>query len=129
MTSAHLATLKKDLRYTRSHALAKGTYNNLSTHFKSFFMFCHHFHLTALPVSLNTLCLYIQFLSRSLAPTSIRNYVSGVKHLHIVLGYEFPYSGHLLLKLVFRGIERLNPHVPNRAPPVLRVIWRNLSVS
>jgi len=118
VTSAHLATLKKDLRYTRSHALAQGTYSNLSTHFKSFFMFCHHFHLTALPVSLNTLCLYIQFLSRSLAPTSIRNYVSGVKHLHIVLGYEFPYSGHLLLKLVFRGIERLNPHVPNRAPPV-----------
>ena len=60
----------------------------------------------------------MQFLSRSLAPTSIRNYVSGVKHLHIVLGYEFPYSGNLLLKLVFRGIERLNPHVPQRAPPV-----------
>ena len=81
-------------------------------------MFCIYFQLPALPVSLHTLCLYVQFLSRSLAPTSIRNYVSGVKHLHIVLGYDFPFSGNLLLKLVFRGIERLNPHVPLRAPPV-----------
>ena len=117
-SSAHLAVLKKDLRHTRSHALAQGTYGNLSTQFKSFFLFCNFFNLVPLPVSLDTLCLYIQFLSRSLVPPSIRNYVSGVKHLHIILGYEFPYSGHLVLKLVFRGIERLNPHVPRRAPPV-----------
>ena len=100
-SSAHLAVLKKDLRHTRSHALAQGTYGNLSTQFKSFFLFCNFFNLVPLPVSLDTLCLYIQFLSRSLVPPSIRNYVSGVKHLHIVLGYEFPYSGHLVLKHVF----------------------------
>ena len=56
--------------------------------------------------------------------------------MHIVLGYEFPYSSSLVLKLVFRGIERLHPHVPQRAPPILPehlvavaniLDWSNLS--
>ena len=50
--------------------------------------------------------------------SSIRNYVSGLRHSHIVRGYEFPYAGHLVLKLVFRGIKQLNPYVPSRALPV-----------
>ena len=82
-------------------------------------MFCSYFSLQPLPASLQTLCLYVQFLSRSMVPPSIRNYLSGVKHMHVVLGYEFPYSSNLVLKLVFRGIERLHPHVPQRAPPIL----------
>ena len=55
-------------------------------------------------------------------PQAIRNYVSGVKHLHNVLYYEFPYSGNLLLKLVFRSIERLNHMSLNEHLQFLHII-------
>ena len=61
---------------------------------------------------------YVQFLSRSLKPPSVRNYLSGVKMLHILHGLPFSHSENALLQLQLRGISRLNPHVPVRAIPV-----------
>ena len=50
--------------------------------FKAFFLFCHYFKLDPIPATLDTVCLYVQFLSRTLTPASIRNYLNGVKLLH-----------------------------------------------
>ena len=38
--------------------------------------------------------------------------------LHILLGYPYPFTGDPSLRLLLRGINRLHPHVPNRAPPI-----------
>ena len=51
-------------------------------------------------------------------PQSIQNYLSGVKLLHILLGFEYTFSGDFHLRLTVRGIARLNPHVPRRARPI-----------
>ncbi len=51
-------------------------------------------------------------------PPSIRNYLSGVKMLHILLGFEYKFTGDFHLQLTMRGITRLNPHVPHRARPI-----------
>ena len=50
--------------------------------------------------------------------TSVPNYLSGVKMLHIFLGYEYPFTGNVILKLVVKGISRQHPHLPKRAPPI-----------
>ena len=53
-----------------------------------------------------------------MVPSSVRNYLSGVRVMHILLGLPFPHTEDFLLKLELRGIARLDPHVPLRATPV-----------
>ena len=77
-----------------------------------------YFERDPLPVDSETVYAYAQFLSRSLKPATIRNYLSGVKMLHILLGLPYPHSEDFLLKLELRGLARLHPHVPVRAKPV-----------
>lgn len=78
-----------------------------------------YFHRSPLPADLNTICGYVQFLSRSLKPPSIANYMSGVKLLHVLLGHEYGYADNIHLQLLVRGIKRLCPHTPRRAKPVV----------
>ena len=61
---------------------------------------------------------YVQFLSRSLKPPTIRNYLSGVKMLHIFHGLPDVFSDDFMLDLELKGILRMHPHVPHRARPV-----------
>ena len=108
----------RDVRKSRGHAFAKGTFSNLHTQFRSYFAYTTYFERTSLPADVHTICGYVQFLSRSMKPPSIRNYLSGVKMLHIFLGYEYKFSDDFHLQLVLRGISRINPHVPKRAKPI-----------
>ena len=71
-----------------------------------------------MPASLETLALYCQFLSRSMIPASVRNYLSGVKLLHLLAGEDITVFKSYELTILLRGLDRLAQHVPNRAPPV-----------
>lgn len=112
----------RDVQSTRLHAFARGTYSNLRTQFRCYFGFCVYFQRNPLPATLDTMCGYVQFLSRSITPPSIRNYISGVKMLHIFLGYEYTFSDDFHLHLTIRGIERIHQHVPRRAKPITPAI-------
>ena len=110
--------LLKEVKASQHHAFSTGTHGNLRTQFRCFFGFCVYFQREPLPSDLDTMCGYAQFLSRSLLAKTVPNYLSGVKMLHILLGFDYPFSGNIILKLVLKGINRLNPHIPNRAPPI-----------
>jgi len=90
----------------------------LKTQFKAFFLFCHYFKLDPIPATLDTVCLYVQFLSRTLTPASIRNYLSGVKLLHFFTGADYPFTKDFVLSLTLRGIARNALRTPRKAPPV-----------
>ena len=86
-------------------------------------MFCAYFNLQELPAKVETLCLYVQFLSRSFRSVeSIRNYLSGIKTLHLMLDLDFPKDNTLQLNLLLRGISRLKQHVPRQAEPITPLI-------
>ena len=62
--------------------------------------------------------LYSQFLSRNCKSVdSIRNYISGVKLLHLFLDKEYPEFDSFRLKLVLRGLSRTKPYCPRQAQP------------
>lgn len=113
-----LKQLRRDLKATRQAAFAVGTHKNHLTHWRTYFFFCLYFSLDPLPASVDTVCLYCQFLSRSLTPDSVRNYLSGAKFLHIALGHDFPSLKEFAIRVTLRGIDRLALHCPVRAPPV-----------
>ena len=102
-------------------------YSNLRTQFKAFFLLCFYFKLTPVPAELTTVCLYAQFVSRTLTPPSIRNYLSGVKLLHLFSGADYPFTKDFVLSLTLRGIARRAFHTPRRAPPVSPSLLLRLS--
>lgn len=119
---------------TRRHAYAEGTHKNLKIQWETFLMFCIYFRLPYLPVSTDTLSLYAQFLSRSFtAPQAIRNYLSGVKTLHHLLGHSTEHINNFLVNLSLRGIERLHPHQIKQASPItpriLLKIYHELNIN
>jgi integrase len=107
------------MRVSARSAFSEGTRKNLQTQWRTFLLFCTYFQFVAVPVDSTTLCLYAQFLSRSLlSVASIRNYVSGVKTMHVYLTLDVSQFDCFQLELVFKGLSRLNPHCPNQALPI-----------
>ena len=67
-------------------------------------IFCKGFNITNV---------YAQFLSKSFVSVqSIKNYISGVKTLHLYTENEFPQKDTFQLNLILKGLSRLNPHCP-----------------
>lgn len=124
-----MSQLSSDLKKSRKAAYATGTSKNHRTQWRTYLYFTLHFNLVFLPASLHTVCLYCQFLSWSMTPPSVRNYLSGVKLLHLMLGFEFPHLSSHELKLTLCGIDRLAQHRPHRAPLIIPTLLRTLVAS
>ena len=107
------------MKTSRKKAFADGTAKNFKIQWESFLLFCFHFGSVYLPASTETLSLFTQFLSRSFKSTqSIKNYVSGVKSMHYLLGYSVDHINDLLINLGLKGIARLNPHSVKQAEAI-----------
>ena len=116
------------MRRSQRDSFVSGTWVNLKTQFRSYFLFTSFSKLIAVPASLETILLYTQFLSRSFkAPQSIKNYLNGVRFLHILLGHEYAFTGNYMVELLFRGIERNANHVPRRAVPITPALLFSLA--
>ena len=82
-------------------------------------LFCTAFSVSPFPSSLDTVCCYAQFLSRSFSSVqSIKNYLSGLKLVHVLMGLQFPHLSHFELRLVLKGLKTLNPFIPRQALPI-----------
>ena len=115
-----MSQLSRDLKKSRKAAYAAGTSRNHRTQWRTYLYFTIHFKLVFLPASVQTICLFCQFLSRSLTPPSIRNYLSGVMLFHLMLGFSFPDLSAYELHVTRRGIEWLAQHIsPSAYPPPL----------
>jgi hypothetical protein len=111
--------LERDVRKTKKAAFATGTKCNLLTQWKAFLYFCLYFCLVPVPASVETVQLYIQFLSREFASVqSIKNYVNGVKLLHLYKAEVFPHIGSFNLNLMYRGLSRMKLHCVKQVLPI-----------
>ena len=72
-----------------------------------------------LPISIEDLCIYIQFLSEELAaPQSVSNYINGLRVLHTLT--DLPTTSFYLadVKLMMLGVRRLKQHRVRQAEPI-----------
>ena len=134
MFSGIRAILEAEVRRSMLAAWAPGTLKNMQTHFDLFVKFCTSFDYRFLPASAETLCAFAQFLSREFkAPSSIKNYLVGVKWFHVLAGLDTKQFDHISLKLVQKGIARLKKHQPSQAlpltPEILEDIYLKLDMS
>ena len=122
-----LYSLKNDFKKSQRQAFAEGTNRNLTMQWETFLLFCFYLRLTYLPVETETLSLYAQFLSRSFQSIhAIKNYISGVKTMHNLLGYSTANINDFLINLALRGISRQHPRHVKQAKPVTPEILMNI---
>jgi hypothetical protein len=71
--------------------------------------------------------MYAEFLARSfVSPRSIRNYLSGVRLLHNLIGQEAPALDSFELDLILRALDITLAHVPTRRLPITESILSQL---
>ena len=111
-----MSSLRNELKTSRRSAFAEGS---VKIQWESYLMFCLYFGLSYLPSTTENLCLYAQFLSRTFKSTqSIKNYISGIKTMHYLLGYTTDAINDFLINLSVRGISRLNPDCVKQAQAI-----------
>ena len=86
--------------------MQKVTLNNLTTQWVKYLVFCTYYGFNPLPVSVDNLCRYTDYLSKCLqAHGSILNYLSGVKTLHILLGESTAAFNDVVFRLAVQGVK------------------------
>ena len=118
MIDSELRELRRDLKVTRKAAFAAGTHTNHLAQWRTYLLFCLYFSFDFLSATVDTVCLFSQFLSRSLTPASVRNYLRWFKFLDVPLGHDFPLLRTFSIRITLRGMDRMALHFPMRAPPV-----------
>ena len=100
-------------------AYADGTRRNLRVQWESYLLFCFYFDFITLPASTRNLQLFAQFLSRTFKSIdSIKNYLNGVKSMHLLLGYPIDQINKFILNLSLKGMAKLNPYCKKQAEPI-----------
>ncbi len=79
-------------------------------------------HLNPLPANQQQLILFAADLSQTIAYTSMRTYLSAVRHLHISEGYEDPLRGSMQLDLLMKGARRTKPTRKDHRLPITPLI-------
>ena len=105
-------------------ALAHNTRKTYSSGVRQFYAFCSSMNIIPkLPVDEDTLINFSVLMARSVQHSTIKNYLSAVKHYHSTHGYELPLADCLRLQLVLRGIKRSQGiHCKIRRPITLQLL-------
>ena len=100
---------------TTKSAYANGTIVNFKTQWTAYLFFCNYFEVNPFFISVDFLCAYAQFLSRTFkSPQSIRNYLHGVRTLFLLHGHDINPFNSFVIKLTLKGLDRKLKHLPRQ---------------
>ena len=111
--------LDRTAKNTQRKAYADGTFENLRVQWVKYLEFCIYFNLIAFPASTTVLVWFVQFLGKTVkAHGTVLSHVSGIKKLHILLGFKTSGFRGYLLTMTLCGLRRGNKHIVKRARPM-----------
>lgn len=119
LSSASLEELRKRCKDVQSLCWAESTWTTRNSQWRRYLNFCESYGITSIPATVDTMCLYVTFLTQSLAYSSICNYLSAVWSLHQFMGFEPTAKGSFLLSCTLRGAKRLLGDSTLSADPLL----------
>src|SRR5688572_9813625 len=87
--------------------IAESTRSSYTSQQRNFVQFCKDHRVENLiPTSEDLLCLWSAHLAKSIKHRSIKVYLSGIRSLHVDLGYSNPLFERPRLERILRGIKR-----------------------
>ena len=114
-----LAELDEHMTACTLHGLAQNTLRNLKTHINTYVQFCMVYKLSPFPVDTLQMHRDLQYLSYQYQSIdSSMNYTSGVRTLHLLMGFEPPNPQDYLYQLTAKGVRCDKGHVVKQACPV-----------
>ena len=88
-------------------SIEPSTASNYRCGFRSLKMFCRKINASPLPVSAVTLCLWMfKICGRKRKPATVAKYLSGVRHMHLLNGFDWSLSCHPLVQMTMRGLKK-----------------------
>lgn len=113
--------------------IATGTQRNYSAYVRYYLDFCSRFDLRALDPEEMTVCLYVTQLASTCSYRTIKQYLNGIRVMHLEAGLTNPLPSFFNLERTLRGIKRVKGDVqPNRklavTPDILAKIIRRLDL-
>ena len=83
------------------------------TQIRAYLTFCLHFNLKDINPDCDTICMFVEFLTRSIkSPQTIKNYISGVRMLHKKLDIKTTSLDSFELQLMLRAVSINLDHIP-----------------
>jgi hypothetical protein len=101
-----LCDLQQEVNFYQSICWAGNTKRSYASHRRAYLTFCRQAHLTPIPASTRTLCLYAAYLARRLKYTSIKQYLNIIWILHLEWNLPNPLLDNFHLQSVLHGIRR-----------------------
>ena len=113
-----------------SQGIAPSTRKVYLTAESLFVEFCRRINRAPMPASEGTLILFATELAQTREQATVKVYLAGVRHLHIVNGWANPLASTPRLDLVLKGIRRMKPkqerpHLPV-TPAIMAYIHQGL---
>lgn len=117
------ATLDHTVQAFRDNAFAASTKRTYRHYLSTYLHFCAALALSPVPLSVPNLGRYIAYLSTSRCFSSIRNYLTIVRLLHLEAGYDNPVDSHYI-RSVLRGAKRvLGNHSHPKLPITIDILF------
>ncbi len=90
------------------HSIATSTRKAYTTAQQRYLKFCERFAIVPFPLEQDILCYFAAYLAEeALSYQTIKSYLSGIRHLHLSLGFPDPDYGHSMPRLqqTLRGVR------------------------
>ena len=111
--------MSQDVLNSIQSAWANSTKKNLKHQKSVYIRFCDRMGFKELPVSVYKLSLFVQELAnQNFKVTTIKNYVSSVKSFQVLSGYSASVFDSELIRLLFKGLSRIQLRGPNQVAPI-----------
>ena len=104
--------------FLKSAAFARSTRKTYHCQSQSYFRFCLNYGLQPVPASQDTIVSYMAFLSRSLAPNSVKGYMNAIRIIHLEAGFSNPLISNWEVNMIQKGISRLMGKPPKQKLPI-----------
>jgi hypothetical protein len=113
-----LAELVREARDYKRSAYALSMQKTYRSQLRRFLQFCLDYNCSPIPVSQETLVVYVAYLARSLSASYIPNYLNVIRILHLEAGLPNPLEGNFELNMLKRGIKREKGVPPCQKAPI-----------
>ena len=121
-----ISSLERQAQVYLPNGGSANTQKTYSSAQKFYLDFCSRLDLNLMPASESQLILFATELAQSRTESTIRSYMSAVRHLHIIHGYENPLASKPRLELVLKGIRRIKPKSSAPRLPITPVLLTHI---
>ena len=92
------------------HVSLKGTLTSVTVRYETVSVlmidFCNTFGFQPVPAGTDVICESIAYSAQTVCPTSIKQYLSVIRILHVESGYDDPHQDGFAIKLLLKGVQR-----------------------